>query len=206
MKQQIFHIIIITIVLIGLTQCGISDEIQPPQIPIEQLQPGDIVFRRGEGITSSIVVHNDSDGKYSHVGIVVECDSSLKIVHSVPNENSSQAKDDIIQLDDINTFFSPKSARRGEIMRMPLDSTQKAKLSNYALEKVKQKILFDHDYDISDTTRLYCTELVELLYKRIGIDLSEGRITYINIPGMRNNYIMPSDIYHNSKLKQIFIY
>ncbi len=204
MKHLILNIIFISTGLIGLVQCHISNDIKPPQIPIDQLQPGDIAFRRGEGVTSSIVLHNDADGKYSHVGIVVKYNGQSMIVHSVPNDDPKQK--DIIQLENIESFFSPKSARNGEIKRMELDSIQKVQLNNYALEKVTQKIPFDHDYNLSDTTELYCTELVQLLYQRIGINISEGRITSINVPGMSGNYIMPADIYHNSKLKKIFIY
>jgi hypothetical protein len=177
-----------------------------PKIPIEKLQAGDIAFRRGESIASEVVLYNDIDGRYSHVGLVVETDSGLMVAHSVPGKTSTQETIDVIQIEHINHFFEPKVSVRGEIMRMNLDSVQRHLLNILALKKVDDKVPFDHNYDLSDTTKLYCTELLQLLFKNIGIDLAQGRITPINVPGLSNNYIMPSDIYNNNNLKTIFYY
>lgn len=176
-----------------------------PQIPIEILQAGDIAFRRGESIASEIVLHNDINGKYSHVGLVVETDSGLMIVHSVPGEISTNEISDIIQIEHIDNYFARNVSVRGKIMRMNLDSAQRKTLFFLALKKVQEKVPFDHNYDLSDTTKLYCTELIQLLFKNIGIDIAQKRITTINVPGLNTKYIMPSDIYSNNNLKTIFI-
>ncbi len=189
-----------------MVQCNGSVKQSLPQIPIEKIQQGDIVFRRGESMASEVVLFNDVDGKYSHVGIIVECDSGMMVVHAVPGENKKLPDYDLIVMERIDKFFSPEAAVKGEIMRMDLDSTQRSLLSKLAIEKVEQKVPFDHNYDLSDTTKLYCTELLQLIYEKIGVNLAQGRITSINVPGMTNDYIMPSDIYHNDKLKTIFIY
>ena len=75
-----------------------------------------------------------------------------------------------------------------------------------ALQKVAQHTAFDHDYDLKDTTKLYCTELLQLLYSHVGIDLSEGRITSISFPGVNADLIMPADVHHNPQLTTIFSY
>ena len=199
----------IAIIISILTMIQCSGPEQPklsPKIPIEKLQAGDIAFRRGESIASEVVLYNDIDGRYSHVGLVVETDSGLMVAHSVPGETSTQETIDVIQIEHINHFFEPKVSVRGEIMRMNLDSVQRHLLNILALKKVDDKVPFDHNYDLSDTTKLYCTELLQLLFKNIGIDLAQGRITPINVPGLSNNYIMPSDIYNNNNLKTIFYY
>ncbi len=187
-------------------QCSVSEQRQIPNISTEMFNSGDIAFRRGESIVSEVVMFNDIDGKYSHVGIVVESDSGLMIVHSVPGENTNSPNYDLIIIESFEKFFAPEVATNGEILRMELDSTQRKLLSKFAIEKVSQKVPFDHSYDLSDTTKLYCTELLQHLYEKIGVDLAQGRVTSINVPGMANDYIMPSDIYHNNKLKSIFIY
>ena len=205
--RHTLYTIAIILSMMTMIQCsGVEQPKSSPQIPIEKLQAGDIAFRRGESIASEVVIYNDIDGRYSHVGIVVETDSGLMIVHSVPGETTTQENVDIIQLEHINQYFAPKVSVRGEIMRMDLDSAQRNLLSKSALKKVSEKVPFDHNYDLADTTKLYCTELIQLLYKNIGIDLAEGRITPINVPGLSNDYIMPSDIYKNKNLKTIFNY
>ena len=200
-------IIIAFIISMMMIQCSNPEQQESsPEIPIDILQAGDIAFRRGESIASEVVLYNDIDGRYSHVGLIVETDSGLMVVHSVPGEITTQESIDIIQLEPINHFFARNVSVRGEIMRMKLDSAQRNMLSAMALRKVQEKTPFDHNYDLSDTTKLYCTELIQLLYKNIGIDLAQGRITPINVPGLSNDYIMPSDIYKNEMLKTIFSY
>lgn len=205
-KHTLYTIAIIISILTMIQCSGPEQPKLSPKIPIEKLQAGDIAFRRGESIASEVVLYNDIDGRYSHVGLVVETDSGLMVAHSVPGETSTQETIDVIQIEHINHFFEPKVSVRGEIMRMNLDSAQRHLLNILALKKVDDKVPFDHNYDLSDTTKLYCTELLQLLFKNIGIDLAQGRITPINVPGLSNNYIMPSDIYNNNNLKTIFYY
>ena len=205
-KHTLYTIAIIISILTMIQCSGPEQPKLSPKIPIEKLQAGDIAFRRGESIASEVVLYNDIVGRYSHVGLVVETDSGLMVAHSVPGETSTQETIDVIQIEHINHFFEPKVSVRGEIMRMNLDSVQRHLLNILALKKVDDKVPFDHNYDLSDTTKLYCTELLQLLFKNIGIDLAQGRITPINVPGLSNNYIMPSDIYNNNNLKTIFYY
>ena len=51
-----------------------------------ELKTGDIVFRRGGGISSHAVMMADRNGRYSHVGIVVDSAGKKMIVHAVPDE------------------------------------------------------------------------------------------------------------------------
>jgi hypothetical protein len=40
----------------------------------------------------------------------------------------------------------------------------------------------------------------------VGIDLAEGRITSISVPGVHADVIMPADVHRNSLLTPIFSY
>lgn len=204
MTNYLLHIVLMAVACAGLVQCNVPARTQVPTIPIELLQEGDIVFRRGYGFASEMVVYNDADGKYSHVGVVVNSEKGLMIAHSVPGGDAEE--NDIMRLERIEQFYSAESSSCGEIVRMELDSLQRRRLSEMAVAKANEKIPFDHNYDLEDTTALYCTELVQLLYRNIGIDLAEGRITRLNVPGFSSDYLMPSDIYQNRNLKTIFKY
>lgn len=204
MTNYLLHIVLMAVACAGLVQCNVPTRTQVPTIPIELLQEGDIVFRRGYGFASEMVVYNDADGKYSHVGVVVNSEKGLMIAHSVPGGDAEE--NDIMRLERIEQFYSAESSSCGEIVRMELDSLQRRRLSEMAVAKANEKIPFDHNYDLEDTTALYCTELVQLLYRNIGIDLAEGRITRLNAPGFSSDYLMPSDIYQNRNLKTIFKY
>lgn len=125
-------------------------------------------------------------------------------MHAVPGENPDGR--DIVMSTDICDFFATDKAIKGEIMRLELDSLQRQSISHQAMEKVRLQVPFDHGYNLNDTSKLYCTELLQLLYRNIGIDLAPGRITKINAPGFTGNYIFPSDIYKNTTLKSIFFF
>ena len=168
------------------------------------IEEGDIVFRRGEGMMSRIVLIGDVGGEYSHIGMVVSDEGNLKIAHAVPGEPDYEGDFDRVKLDALETFFSKHHASRGAVVRLELNAEQKATLSHLAITKANKKIEFDHNYNLTDTTKLYCTEFLQLVYSNIGINLNEGRKTTAFIPGMQGDYIMPSDIYKNKNLKKIY--
>ena len=187
-----------------LVQCTSSVERKAVDLPISDFQAGDVVFRRGESMASRVVLFNDPDGEYSHVGMIVQSDSGLLVVHALPGTHPTQAGEDLVRAERLSEFFAPENALYGKVMRLPLNSTQKGELSYRALQKVEEQTEFDHDYDFQDTTKLYCTEFLQLLYAHVGIDLAEGRTTRINIPGLHADLIMPADVHRNKRLKTVF--
>lgn len=201
------QILTFAIVLLSpLAQCTCHEQRAEVDLPISEFRAGDVLFRRGEGFTSEIVVFNDPDGQYSHVGMIVLSDSGLIAVHALPGTHPTQPGEDLVRAERLESFFAPDNALYGKVMRLPLDSMQRVNLSKMALQKVAQHTAFDHDYDLKDTTKLYCTELLQLLYSHVGIDLSEGRITSISFPGVNADLIMPADVHHNPQLTTIFSY
>ena len=192
-------------VIIALFSCS-NHQKERPLIPIEELKQGDVAFRRGEGVISDIVLYSDADGLYSHVGLIVLHNDTIKVVHSVPGEHDDESDFDRVKIEPIEDFYSEERAERGEVLRMNLTEEQRECVAKLALEKVVHKVKFDHDYNLNDTTKLYCTEFVQLMFKNVGIDLAEGRISDILFPGMSNKYIMPSDLYKNKKLTSIYKY
>jgi hypothetical protein len=47
---------------------------------------------------------------------------------------------------------------------------------------------------------------LQRLFADIGVDLAQGRISRINMVGLGDSILMPSDIYFNDGLKTIFSY
>ena len=203
MPHLVKHILLIA-VAIGLMQCSSPRSREALDIPVDVLQEGDIAFRRGDGVVSDIVAYNDADGKYSHVGVVARVDSGFVVVHAVPGEGEDGK--DRVRAVALSDFFAPEKALRGEIMNIPLDSAQRRIIGLRALEKARQEVEFDHQYDLTDTTKLYCSELLQLIFGHVGVDLAQGRYTHINVPSMTGDYIMPSDIHKNPNLKSTYLF
>lgn len=167
------------------------------------LKEGDVVFRRGGGLTSHAVLVADSKGQYSHVGIVVDSCGTLLVVHAVPGEPDFEGDPDRVKADRPERFFSSEYTSIGEVCR-PGDENAAAVAARAAWAAYKRHTLFDHDYDDSDTTKMYCTELVAWAYRHAGIDLVEDRGGhYINLPFLQGECVYPSDIYQSDFLTPV---
>ena len=103
----------------------------------------------------------------------------------------------------ISKFFSTFNAVMGEVMRHK-DQKVAEVAAREALRLYRRGILFDHDYDDSDSTKLYCSELVERAYLGAGVSLAEERRHDFIVPGFHfEHVIMPTDIYESSMIRTI---
>lgn len=175
-------------------------------LPEELFREGDIVFRRGTGFTSRIVLAADDEGRYSHTGILKKENEAWYVIHAVPGEPDFEGDADRVKMEPVELFFDAGKATRGAVMHVQVDSAIACRAARNALGLFRKRVLFDHDYDLNDTTEMYCTELIDYVYRKEGIDLSEGRVTSVNIPGMSGEYIMPNDIAQSRHLCLIYYF
>lgn len=171
-------------------------------LPLQQLRDGDLLFRCGTSVESQAVVDMDRNkGVYSHIGIAINQGGKWKVVHAVPGENRDGV--DRVKIEPVDTFFLTTRAIHGAAMRMKgCDSKTARQAAQWALSK--KGVIFDDHYDWNDSTRLYCTELVQLAYERVGIDLRGDRITHVSLPFFKGDVVFPSDIQRNDSLQVIF--
>lgn len=169
-----------------------------------RLKPGDLVFRRGNGLASRAVLTADRHGAYSHIGIVVDSAGVMMVVHAVPGEPDYEDDPDRVKMETPEKFFSSINARIGEIKRLRGDTAIPAEAARIALGVYRRGTLFDHDYDDNDTTKMYCCELIESSYKKAGLTLARGARHYFKLPGLDPiRCILPSDICNNDTLDTI---
>ena len=167
-----------------------------------RLSPGDVVFRRGGGVTSHAVLLADGGGVYSHVGIVVDSCGVAMIVHAVPGEPDFEGDEDRVKLDEVEKFFSSIYANKGAVMRCQ-DSLKASVAEDVALSVYRRGVLFDHDYEIGDTTKMYCTEVVMYAYQRAGLNLVSNAPHGISLPLVQTDVYFPSDVYESKWLRTI---
>lgn len=169
------------------------------------IQEGDVVFRSGRGINSEFVLFADNNGEYSHVGIVVDTLGKLMVVHAVPEEPDFEGDVARVKMDSLNEFYSDKKATKGAVCR-PKDLELARKTAKLAAEIYKRNILFDEKFDASDTSKLYCTELLLFLYNKCGVKLVESDGHRFYLPNLKHKVFLPSDIYNSKKIKPISIF
>ena len=185
-----------------LVSCGESEEERSILPDDFALRAGDVVFRRGDGITSRVVLAADANGNYSHVGIVVDYAERRMIVHAVPGEPDFDGDVDRVKMDTPEKFFSHKNASKGEVCR-PKDSSIAQRAADVALRIYHRGTLFDDKFDDQDTSKMYCTELIVYAYRHAGIDLTEGRRHKVDLPIIKAACILPSDIHASMHLKSM---
>lgn len=168
----------------------------------EDFRNGDLVFRCGNGVESRAVT-SASSSIYSHVGILHfdTIRGEWMVVHAVPGE-SKPNEDDTLKYEPIAEFFSPMKAETGAFAKIRCNDTTAEAASLYALSKYRQRVVFDNDYSISDTTYLYCTELVWQSYLHQGIDITDGnREEAVTLICHDSVCIYPSTILNSSAIE-----
>jgi uncharacterized protein YycO len=164
---------------------------------------GDIILRKGIGVKSRAVLHADSLGVYSHAGIVVLGNSGAMVVHITPGEREKEEKVDKIKIEPVGVFWQSDRAEHGALYRLN-NSTAGSIAAQKAMCFLQKGITFDHDYELADTARMYCTELVWQAYLHAGTDITAGKRSEINAPMYSGTYIFPSDIYTNDIFTLIY--
>ena len=141
----------------------------------EPFREGDLVLRCGYGMESKAVTEA-SQSLYSHIGMLhYDPETTLwMVVHAVPDE-AERGEPEWLKCEPLADFFSVRRAVSGAWMRVDCPDSVAGAAVRYGLQKVEEKVEFDGDYLLSDTTRLYCTELVWQAYLHQGIDLSQKR-------------------------------
>lgn len=198
--KNIFFLLLISIA--GCTPDNKANGINWEQLPLEE---GDIVFRAGKSMASKIVIASDTKGYYSHAGIIIAEKGEFKVIHAVPGESVPGEKDKVKE-ESLSSFFESDKAKSGCVMRYKLSTLEKQKVSGCAKRLFYKNTLFDHNYKLTDTTKIYCTELIWLAFKEAGIDISDNKRTYINFMKFKGDIIFPSDIFSNKKLKTIYTF
>lgn len=161
----------------------------------EDFRDGDLVMRCGFGLESKIVkMLSGSD--YSHIGIL-RYDGERgewTVVHAVPGE-APKGEKELVKVEPLAEYLARDKAGCGAWMRIECGDSTAARAAEYAMKKVEEGVEFDNDYKLSDTSRMYCTELVWQAYLHQGIDISGGGRNETMKPIDENNeYLYPKDI------------
>lgn len=190
-------------ILNGCDSGKVQKDIMPDSMIVKD---GDIVLRKGTGLTSRAVTFADNGSCYSHCGIAINEKGRVMVIHAVPGEPDFEGDKDRVKLEPITQFYSSVRASKGCVLRFS-DSNIAKKSARTAMEVYKRGTLFDHSYDDTDTTMMYCCELIEFSYHKNGINLIQTIRHDIDLPGLKlRHVIFPSDFTKSKSLKKIYTF
>lgn len=165
-------------------------------------QEGDLVLRCGRSVASRSVRFLDKDGIYSHIGILARQDTGWVVVHAVPGESVPAGSPEYIKAEEVESFLSPSKAEIWGVYRYE-DSVVASAAAREAWRIYEKRLLFDHGYDLEDTSSMYCSELVIYSYLSQGVDLSLEKREIPFLPGLSGPVVFPSDIIRSPGVRRV---
>jgi len=165
------------------------------------LEDGDLIFRTGVGLSSKLVNLTDRKTGYSHVGVAIRDSNSWLVVHALPGSSFNK-----VICSSLEVFLNKKQAKQGQISRVQAPYSLRKKAAQFAYQFALQKIPFDHNYNYEDSTAIYCTELVQRSFQKVGIDLVGDRLYTIPLIKRSHRVILPSSLLEDTKLTTIYNY
>ena len=130
------------------------------------LKVGDLVFRKGHGVwTKYFISCSMREKRFSHVGIVAEIGDEVVLIHADADERTGDGR---VRGEAWHSFFV--DALECAVFRFDGDSSV---ASNIAINaKCRLGVKFDSAFDMGETNRLYCSELVRLaINEAVGTNL-----------------------------------
>jgi uncharacterized protein YycO len=133
-----------------------------------QLKDGDIILRHGFGMVSDLIVSTmNEEYDISHCAILVKDSNGFNVIHSV---SQSLSDFDGVQSQSLHRFISDSKENSIIVVRYKGDSD--SLISSSAKYYLNKKIPFDNDFDIKDSTKIYCTELIwKVIKDSQGVDI-----------------------------------
>ncbi len=139
------------------------------------IESGDIILRRGYGFISDMIVSRLNErASISHCGIVERTDSTFKVIHAV---SQSLSDFDGVQSQNFWRFVNESKERSIIIVRYRYRKGQtRFQVTDRVNQFLARKIPFDYKFDIHDTTKFYCTELIwRVFLDEFNVDIFEKK-------------------------------
>lgn len=126
------------------------------QSPPVEVRKGDLVCRRGNGLWSSLFASLSSrEPRFSHVGVVWEEGASPTLIHADASDWSGKG---CVREGSWQDFFEGANATECAVFRLEAGGGLAERFALAARQRLG--VPFDTAFDLGETNRLYCTELL----------------------------------------------
>ena len=185
---------------VGLTPTPAYEPV-PLVIDAGALKAGDLVFRRGGGLTSRIVLSADPRSAYSHVGILHQDAAGPMVIHALPGDDLEAPMP--LRVEPLASFTEAASAVGIRRLDGAYAAAYAEDAARIALSYARDSVLFDAGFSLQSPEAMYCTELVWRAYREAGLDLVEGSFDDLILPLGEGPYILPSSLLNSRYLTDV---
>jgi len=198
------------LVLVGAAPQTAHDRqaIEPVSATAHLVRTGDLVFRRGIGLESLLVLSVDRGFRYSHVGLAVSDALGVRVIHAVPRTAEEETEDGVVS-ESLETFLAPQRASEFAVYRLAPgvnDATAIARAAaRAAAEWVSEGRPFDYAFDSASADALYCTELIyrSLAFAGLRLDLPSSSVDFLGMNVEKAPILLPSQILSGGQFEQV---
>ncbi len=210
--RKMFPVSLLLLIVIGLLLAFAHKTGNTPMNPrptvdimeMPELLEGDLIFRKGRSLVSTVVLMNDRASAYSHVGIVSFKNGNPFIVHAVPGE-PDESGEEKVKCDTPVDFLNEEKASLFAIYRLAEDEKHKAKVAAHeAMNYYEKGLSFDKGLDFRSDDKLYCTELVWKAYLKAGINLTGNKFHVLSLKLIADSIILPGQFIESEFLTQVY--
>ncbi len=156
---------------------------------INLLENGDIIFRRGYGVDSTVAANfSEGEKRYSHAGIIYKKEDKIYVIHSEDDDEGHNG----VFMENLDDFIdnSPIWA----VYRYKVLDKIKVKMIQESLAFLHKHTKFDNDFDLKDDDKMYCTEFIYKVVNRS----AKKEIIHAGKRFMSRTFVTISDLYENS--------
>lgn len=162
-------------------------------------QNADLLFVRGTSWRARIVrLLGGRDEEFSHVGIISTVEET-QVIHATPTAGNGSGEGVVVS-EDLNVFLSRGNFTVAALFRI---KQAESNLTEAAVTKAQQlaieRVPFDHQFSLSSTDRLYCTELVLEVFRSVGVEL-------LSFEQLRGRILLPSTLAESAEIELIAVY
>ncbi len=132
-------------------------------------QPGDLVVRLGDDFISDRIRYiSAKDHSYSHAGIIVIHDYKKMVCNIYPDDFVPGA--DTIRYDIIDSFLNTRTNLKCALYHYDLSDTENIQLEAQLNNYYRKKVHFDKTFDLKTDDKLYCSEMIYKVLKKVTND------------------------------------
>lgn len=132
-----------------------------PQFFTDNLRHGDLLFREGRTFASEVARKASlRDQRFSHVGIVERQKDEIFVIHAISDE--TKGLEGLVR-EKLSSFLV--DGKSFGAFRMKLEEARVKEIVQKAKGFFEKKIPYDHDYDLAESEKFYCTEFVFHLFQ-----------------------------------------
>jgi uncharacterized protein YycO len=141
------------------------------------IEDGDIILRHGYGLVSDGIVETmQEEWPISHCAILWKdtVNNEIKVIHTV---SQSLSEYDGVQVQSLDRFIHDSQENSIMLVRLRVpEGMNQQNISTRAQYYLGRQIPFDHSFDIDDTARFYCSELLwKVILDEYDVDIFKGK-------------------------------